>query len=65
MLNFNVRNVFDQAIDIHNSYEERYRHSLNHGRRILSAKFHSCLWFGTLFCCTTASRKKNSEHYTV
>ena len=36
MLNFNVRNVFEQAIEIHNSYEERSRHGINHGRRILS-----------------------------
>jgi GTPase SAR1 family protein len=67
MLNFNVRNVFEQAIDIHNCYEERYRHGLSNGRRILSAKLHSCSWFGTLFCCTTGSHRKNNTHerYTV
>ena len=69
MLNFNVRNVFDQAINIHNCYEERYRHSLKHGKKILSEKFHSCSWFGTLFCCTNGikkSRRRNpQERYTV
>ncbi|CAF3520988.1 unnamed protein product [Rotaria sp. Silwood1] len=69
MLNFNVRNVFEQAIEIHNSYEERYRHSLSNGRRILSDKLHSCSWFNTLFCCTTDSkkshRKNNHDCYTV
>ena len=65
MLNFNVRNVFDQAIDIHNAYRERSRHGLSHGRRILSAKLHSCSWVGTLFCCTTTTKKslrKKTHH---
>jgi GTPase SAR1 family protein len=69
MLNFNVRNVFDQAIELHNSYEERYRHGLSNGRRILSDKLHSCSWFGTLFCCTTSTkkshRKNHRDRYTV
>ena len=69
MLNFNVRNVFEQAIDIHNSYEERYHHGLSHGRRILSDKLHSCSWFNTLFCCTTrfkkSQRKNHHDRYTV
>ena len=69
MLNFNVRNVFDHAIDIHNSYQERYRHGLSNGRRILSDKLHSCSWFGTLFCCTIytkkSHRKNKHDRYTV
>lgn len=62
MLNFNVRNVFEQAIEIHNAYQERYYHGLNSGRRILSDKFHSFSWFGTLFCCTIGSKKSNRKN---
>jgi len=61
MLNFNVRNVFEQAIEIHNSYEQRYRHGITNGRRILSSKFHSCSWFGSLLCCTSGSRTSSSS----
>jgi GTPase SAR1 family protein len=61
MLNFNIRNVFEQAIEIHNSYEQRYRHGLNGGRRILSDKFHSCSWFGSLLCCTNGSKTSSSS----
>ena len=61
MLNFNIRNVFEQAIAIHNSHAHRSRHSIHHGRRILSRKFHSCSWFGTLFCCTKGSRTSSSK----
>ena len=69
MLNFNIRNVFEHAIAIHNSYEERYHHSLSYGRRILSNKLHSCSWFDTLFCCTTGTkkshRKNNHDRYSM
>ncbi|CAF1322808.1 unnamed protein product [Adineta steineri] len=69
MLNYNVRNVFEQAIDIHNSYEERYCNRLSNGRRILSDKLHSCSWFQTLFCCTKglrkSQRKNHRDRYTV
>ena len=66
MLNFNVRDVFQHAIKIHNSSQDRYRH----GRRILSNKFHSCSWLGSFFCCTAGSKKSqsnidNHECYTV
>ncbi|CAF0744096.1 unnamed protein product [Adineta steineri] len=61
MLNFNVRNVFEQAIEIHNSYEQRHRNRINGGRRILSSKFHSCSWFGSLLCCTNRSRTSSSS----
>jgi hypothetical protein len=64
MLNFNIRNVFEQAIEIHNSYEQRSRHGIHHGRRILSGKFHSCSWFGSLFCCTKGSRTSSSKKST-
>ncbi|CAF1428128.1 unnamed protein product [Rotaria magnacalcarata] len=62
MLNFNVRNVFEQAIEIHNSYEARYYHGLSNGRRILSDKLHSCSWFSTLFCCTTVSKRSHHKN---
>lgn len=69
MLNFNVRNVFERAIEIHNTYEERYHHSFGSGRRLLSDKFHSCSWFSSLFCCTTGSnnsqKKNNHDFHTV
>lgn len=61
MLNFNVRNVFQQAIEIHCTAEERSRHAFSHGRRILSRKFHSCSWLGSLFCCTTTSTSSSSK----
>jgi len=61
MLNFNIRNVFDQAIEIHNSYEQRSRHGIHSGRRILSGKFHSCSWFGSLLCCTNGSGTSSSS----
>ena len=64
MLNFNIRNVFERAIEIHNSYEQRSRHSLHHGRRILSGKFHSCSWFGSLVCCTKGSRTSSTRQST-
>jgi hypothetical protein len=57
MLNFNVRNVFQQVIAIHHSYQQRARH----GRRILSKKFHSCTWLGSLLCCTTGSNESKSK----
>ena len=66
-----LRNVFEQAIEIHNSYEQRSRHGIHHGRRILSGKFHSCSWFGSLLCCTnnskksTRTRKDKQNRYTV
>ena len=75
MLNFNVRNVFEQAIETYNSYEQRYHHGISHGRRILSAKFNSCSWFDSLLCCTNGSRtsskksrrtrKDNQNRYTI
>ena len=69
MLNFNIRNVFEQAIQIHLSHEQYLRHRLTHGRRILTGKLHSCSWFGSLFCCTntTISRKNKDKHnrYTM
>lgn len=61
MLNFNVRNVFDQAIAIHNDIHERTRHK----NRIFSSKISSCSWLGTLFCCTTMSKKSHEQRYTV
>ncbi len=61
MLNFNIRNVFEQAIQIHISYEQRSRHGIYNGRRILSAKFHSCSWFGSLLCCTNGTRTSSSS----
>ena len=69
MLNFNIRNVFQQAIELHSCHDEGYRHRLSHGRRILADKFHSCTWLGSLFCCTIAvkkpQRKAKRERYTV
>lgn len=67
MLNFNVRNVFDQAIAIHNCNQERSRHTLSNGRRIFAEKIHSCTWFGTLLCCTRTANKKSQQQdrYTV
>jgi hypothetical protein len=61
MLNFNIRNVFERAIEIHNSYEQRSRHGIHNGRRILSSKFHSCSWLGSLLCCTNTSRSSSKK----
>lgn len=58
MLNFNVRNVFEQAIQSHIAFEERNRHSLSHGRRILSNKLPSCSWLGSFLCCTRSADTK-------
>jgi GTPase SAR1 family protein len=65
MLNFNVRNVFEQAIQIHNFHEQRSRHGINHSRRILSSKFHSCSWFGSLLCCTNGSRSSSKKNTRI
>jgi hypothetical protein len=64
MLNFNIRNVFEQAIEIHNLYEQRSRHGIHNGRRIFSTKFHSCSWFGSLLCCTNTSQTSSSKKST-
>ncbi len=64
MLNFNIRNVFDQAIEIHNSYEQRSRLGIHHGRINLAGKLHSCSWFGSLLCCTNNSRTSSSKKST-
>lgn len=62
MLNFNVRNVFDHAIDIHNHYRERSRHK----GRIFHTKIPSCSWLGTFLCCTTTPKKSHyHQRYTV
>lgn len=58
MLNLNVRNVFQQAIDIHCNSDERTRQRLTDRRGILSRKFQSCSWWSSLFCCTTTTTKK-------
>ncbi|UJR33114.1 hypothetical protein I4U23_020571 [Adineta vaga] len=63
MLNFNVRNVFEQAVEIHNLQNQRHRHRINGGRRILSSKFQSCSWFGSLLCCTNGSRTSSSKRH--
>lgn len=61
MLNFNVRNVFEQVIEIHNSYEQRHRLGISSGRRLLSDKIHSCSWFDSLLCCTTGSKSSSKK----
>ena len=61
MLNFNVRNVFEQAIESHIAFEERNRHSLSHGRRLLSNKLPSCSWLGSFLCCTRSANKKATQ----
>ena len=55
MLNFNVRNVFQQAIEIHCNRDERTRRHLTDRRGVLSRKFQSCSWWNSLFCCTTTT----------
>lgn len=61
MLNFNIRNVFEKAIEIYVSCEQRNRHGISNGRRILSAKIHSCSWFNSLVCCTNGSRTASKK----
>lgn len=61
MLNVNIRNVFEQAIETHISFEQRHRHGISNGRRILSAKLHSCSWLGSLVCCTNGSKTSSSK----
>ena len=61
MLNFNIRNVFEQAIESHIAFEKQNRHSLSHGGRILSNKLPSCSWLGSFLCCTRSSNKKSTR----
>ena len=57
VLNFNIRNVFEQAIEVHLTHELRTKH----GRRILSEKLHSCSWLDSLLCCTSGGEQRRSS----
>ncbi|CAF4114208.1 unnamed protein product [Rotaria magnacalcarata] len=61
MLNFNIRNVFEQAIETYILHEQRYRNGISNGRRILSAKFQSCSWFNSLGISLDANADDRSD----
>lgn len=61
ILNFNVRNVFQQAIEVYLSANQRSRNGLSSSRRMVSTKFQSGSWLGTLFCCTKKQCKSKYD----